>query len=64
MSVHAPVLPLKDAQEKTEHWRQEYNQYRPRSSLSNHTPAKFIRSLQTGQGALIYSGTNIGKGSD
>ncbi len=31
-----------------EHWRQEYNQYRPHSSLNNQTPAEFIRSLQTG----------------
>ena len=31
-----------------EHWRQEYNRYRPHSSLNNQTPEEFIRSLQTG----------------
>lgn len=47
LNVHW-FLSLEDAQEKIEHWRQEYNQYRPHSSLNNQTPAEFIRSLQTG----------------
>ena len=47
LNVHW-FLSLEDAQEKIEHWRQEYNQYRPYSSLNNQTPAEFIRSLQTG----------------
>ncbi|WP_345734261.1 integrase core domain-containing protein [Morganella morganii] len=37
---------LKDAQEKIECWRQEYNRQRPHSSLNNQTPEEFIRSLQ------------------
>lgn len=39
-------LSLEDAQEKIEHWRQDYNQQRPHSSLNNQTPEEFIRSLQ------------------
>ncbi|WP_455821049.1 IS3 family transposase [Pseudomonas cerasi] len=47
LNVHW-FLSLEDAQDKIEHWRQEYNQYRPHSSLNNQTPAEFVRSLQTG----------------
>ncbi len=46
LNVHW-FLSLEDAQEKIEHWRQEYNQYRPHSSLNNQTPEDFVRSLQT-----------------
>lgn len=31
-------LSLEDAQEKIERWRQEYNQFRPHSSLNDRTP--------------------------
>jgi putative transposase len=31
-------LSLEDAQEKIEHWREEYNTFRPHSSLHGHTP--------------------------
>ncbi|CCG85779.1 Insertion element IS407 uncharacterized 31,7 kDa protein ORF1 [Erwinia piriflorinigrans CFBP 5888] len=48
MSERAQVPVTEDAQEKIEHWRQEYNQYRPHTSLNNQTPAEFARSLQTG----------------
>lgn len=47
LNVHW-FLSLEDAQDKIEHWRQEYNQYRPHSSLNNQTPAEFVRSLQIG----------------
>ncbi|KHS90529.1 transposase [Pectobacterium brasiliense] len=47
LNVHW-FLSLADAQTKIEHWRQEYNQYRPHSSLNNQTPAEFVRSLQKG----------------
>ena len=47
LNVHW-FLSLEDAQEKIEHWRQEYNQYRSHSSLNNQTPEEFIQSLQTG----------------
>jgi len=40
-------LSQEDAQEKIEHWRQEYNQNRPHSSLNNQPPEEIIRSLQT-----------------
>lgn len=35
-------LSLKDAEEKIEAWRNEYNQYRPHSSLNDMTPVEFI----------------------
>ncbi len=47
LNVHG-FLSLDDAQEKVEHWRQEYNQQRPHSSLNNLTPEEFIRSLKKG----------------
>jgi putative transposase len=31
-------LSLEDAKEKIEHWRREYNEFRPHSSLNNMTP--------------------------
>ncbi|WP_419721118.1 transposase [Pectobacterium carotovorum] len=36
---------LEDAQEKVDHWRQEYNQQSPHASLNNQTPEEFVRSL-------------------
>ena len=45
LNVHW-FLPLEDAQEKVECWRQEYNRQRPHYSLNNQTPGEFIRSLQ------------------
>ena len=47
LNVHG-FLSLEDAQEKIEHWRQEYNHFRPHSSLNNLTPAEFYLSHQTG----------------
>jgi len=38
LNVHG-FLSLEDTQEKIEHWRHEYNHFRPRSSLNNLTPA-------------------------
>lgn len=35
-------LSLRDAKEKIEAWRKDYNEYRPHSSLNNLTPAEFI----------------------
>ncbi len=34
---------LADVREKLEQWRQDYNQVRPHSSLSDHPPAIFAR---------------------
>lgn len=42
-------------------WRQEYNQYRPHSSLNNQTPAEFIRSLQTGPDLLFILAPILGR---
>jgi putative transposase len=42
-------LSLKDAAEKIESWRQEYNHYRPHSSLDDMTPAAFIESYPRNQ---------------
>jgi len=35
-------LSLEDATEKIESWRNEYNQYRPHSSLDDMTPAEYV----------------------
>lgn len=37
-------LSLKDAEEKIEKWRQDYNTFRPHSSLGNKTPIEFAAS--------------------
>lgn len=39
-------LSLDDAQEKVEAWRQDYNEYRPHSSLGNLTPRDFRTQAQ------------------
>lgn len=39
-------LSLEDATEKIESWREEYNCYRPHSSLNDLTPAEFIEQCQ------------------
>ncbi|WP_440515063.1 IS3 family transposase [Serratia sarumanii] len=39
-------LSLKDAQNKLDSWRREYNHERTHSSLNNMTPAEFIRSIR------------------
>ena len=38
-------LSLEDAAEKIETWREEYNEYRPHSSLNDLTPAEFARRI-------------------
>lgn len=40
---------LKDAQEKIEAWRKDYNRNRPHSSLGNLTPEEFVRLNYTGK---------------
>ena len=40
-------LSLTDAQEKIEHWRQEYNGFRPHSSLQNLTPDEVVAAATT-----------------
>jgi putative transposase len=39
-------LSLEDAQEKIEHWRAEYNNYRPHSSLDDLTPDEFEETYE------------------
>ncbi len=42
-------LSLDDAQEKIEHWRQDYNEFRPHSSLGDLTPCEFrLAHLEAG----------------
>jgi putative transposase len=36
---------IADVREKLEHWRHDYNHFRPHSSLSNRPPADFAREL-------------------
>jgi len=37
-------LSMEDAEEKMETWRNDYNHFRPHSSLNNMTPIEFIKS--------------------
>ena len=39
-------LSLEDAGRKIESWRQDYNYYRPHSSLSDNAPALFARQFE------------------
>jgi putative transposase len=39
-------LSLEDAKEKIERWRQEYNNFRPHSSLADLTPDQVVRQCQ------------------
>jgi len=36
-------LSLEDAQERIDHWRLDYNEHRPHSSLGNRTPSEFAK---------------------
>jgi len=40
-------LSLKDAQEKVEEWRRQYNSDRPHGSLGNLSPVEFVGALMT-----------------
>lgn len=40
LNVHW-FLSLEDAREKIEHWRVDYNEFRPHSSLGDRTPSEF-----------------------
>lgn len=37
---------LADVREKPEHWRQDYNEQRPHSSLDDRTPAEFAQAVE------------------
>jgi len=39
-------LSLADARETIENWRQDYNEYRPHSSLGQQTPSEFVADWQ------------------
>lgn len=52
-------LSLEDAREKIEIWRQEYNDFRPHSSLENRTPSEFAMMLDT-ENSLSLAGTESG----
>jgi putative transposase len=39
-------LSLADAREMIENWRQDYNEYRPHSSLGQQTPSEFVADWQ------------------
>lgn len=46
-------LSLEDAQQKLEVWKEDYNSYRPHSSLGNLTPNEFIENSQKMQISLF-----------
>ena len=43
LNVHW-FMSLEDAREKIDHWREDYNEYRPHSGLTYKTPAEFARN--------------------
>ncbi len=48
---------LEDAQEKFEVWREDYNGFRPHSSLGDLTPNQFIESHENSPDPLLLTGT-------
>jgi putative transposase len=46
-------MSLEDAQEKIDHWRLEYNSYRPHSSIDDMTPDEFERNYEMKPGILF-----------
>jgi putative transposase len=52
LNVHW-FLSLADAREKIEAWRQEYNSFRPHSSLDGMTPEEWILSIETEPVSLL-----------
>jgi len=55
-------LSLEDAKEKIEDWRQDYNDWRPHSSLDNLTPSQYLEKhdIQKGSVFPILAGTTLG----
>ena len=55
-------LSLGDAEEKIEAWRQDYNEWRPHSSLDNLTPVQYrqIHETQKRPNSLIMAATVLG----
>jgi putative transposase len=45
LSTHC-FLSLEDAKEKIERWREEYNNFRPHSSLADLTPDQVVKQCQ------------------
>ena len=52
-------LSIDDAQEKIEMWREEYNEFRPHSSLENFTPRQFAEQFES-QKTIFLAGTVFG----
>jgi putative transposase len=52
-------LSLDDAREKIESWRQDYNDWRPHSSLDNLTPRQYLEE-QKSPVSLLLAGTALG----
>jgi len=52
-------LSMEDAQEKIEKWREEYNMFRPHSSLGDLTPHQFAKKFES-QKTLLLAGPDFG----
>ncbi|WP_244915948.1 IS3 family transposase, partial [Maribacter polysiphoniae] len=48
---------LHDAQEKFDHWREDYNGFRPHSSLGDMSPNEYIEKNQNSPDSLLLTGT-------
>jgi putative transposase len=52
-------LSIEDAREKIELWREEYNEFRPHSSLENLTPRQFAEQFES-QATIFLAGPVFG----
>ena len=50
-------LSLEDAQEKFDIWREDYNSFRPHSSLGDISPNEYILTNENNSDSLIMSGS-------
>jgi putative transposase len=48
---------LEDAQEKFDMWREDYNAFRPHSSIRDLTPNEFIERSENNPESLLLTGT-------
>jgi putative transposase len=48
---------LHDAQEKFDHWREDYNGFRPHSSLGDMSPNEYIEMNENSPDSLLLTGT-------
>ena len=48
---------IEDAQEKFDHWREDYNGFRPHSSLADMSPNEYIEKKENSSDFLLLTGS-------